>query len=433
MKKYFLKLLAWKLKKLAKLTLKRYKPGIIGITGSVGKTSTKEVLKIILSKERRIRAPSKNFNNELGLPLTVLGNWQEIGGFGFWAKVILISLFHLIIKDKNYPEILILEYGIDAPGDMKKLLEIVRPNIGVITAIGEIPVHIEFFSGKESLIREKTRLINGLPATGFVVLNSDDKSVINMKKQTRAHVITFGFADSADVRISNFDCYLNGKIPVTFFKLNYGGSFVPVKFENILGKSQAYAIASAAAVAVAFGINLIKVVENSFGYFSPPGRLKILPGVKDSLILDDTYNSSPLATKEALEVLKKLKSQRKIAVLGDMLELGSYTVEAHEEIGRVAAKSTKILFTIGNRAKFIAESAILAGLPKKSVFIFNKITDVSKALQEIIQPGDLILVKGSQSVRLEKTVKEIMDEPDKAAKILVRQSERWLQKPGLYD
>lgn len=433
MKEFFKQQLELILKKLTILTLARYKPGIIGITGNVGKTSVKEALKKIFETERKVRAPSKNFNNELGLPLAVLGDWKDIGGAFFWLKVVFVSFRRLMIKSRSYPELLILEYGIDAPGDMKKLLDIVKPNIGVMTQIGNTPVHLEFFSGRESLIREKARLITALPATGFAVLNIDDKDVYGMKNNTRARVVTYGFSENADIKISNFIFFIKDYSAVTSFKLNYGNSFIPVRLENSLGKAQVYAAAASAATAVAFGMNIIKIAENLGRHLPPPGRLNVLRGIKNTTIIDDTYNASPIAMTDALETLKKLKAKRRIAVLGDMLELGKETIKAHEQIGVEVAKSAKILFIVGKRAKIIAESALRSGLSQKNCFIFEKISDAIPTLQNFIQPDDLILIKASQSVRLEKIVKGLMANPEKADDLLVRQNSRWLEKPGLYD
>jgi UDP-N-acetylmuramoyl-tripeptide--D-alanyl-D-alanine ligase len=428
-----IKILHWILKTLARLTVKKYKPDIVGITGTVGKTSTKFALETVLKTTRRARASSKSFNNELGLPLTILGPWEDVGGFFFWLKVFLFSITQLVIKNSNYPEILILEYGIDRPGDMKYLLDIARPNVGIFTALGQIPVHVEFFAGPEAIAREKSKLIQNLPATGFAILNADDAIVLETKNQTRAQVITFGFDEGADVRISNFSQSYDGRIASTTFKLSYGGSLVPVRIENALGKGQAYSAAAVAAAGLIFGMNLVKIVEALKKYEAPAGRLKVLPGIKETTIIDDTYNASPLAMREALDTLKSLGAKRKIAVLGDMLELGKYTLQAHEEIGRLVAKRAQILITVGLRGKFFAEAALKAGLPKKSIFSFMSVGEAGRFLQKIMQKGDLILVKASQGVRLEKIVKEVMADPIRADELLVRQNKTWLKKPGLYD
>lgn len=418
---------------LAKCTLWRYKPDVVGITGSVGKTSTKGTIRSVLKKQRKVRASSKSFNNEIGLPLTLLGDWTSTEGFFFYLKVIFISIFHLIVPTDLFPEIVVLEYGVDRPGDMKKLLSIARPSIGVFTAMGTTPVHIEYFTGMEAIVREKAKLLNQLPATGFAILNIDDRTVYELKSQTRAQVITFGFAEDADVRISSFLNHTeNGWMGVSF-KLTYRGSFVPIRLENVFGRSQAYAAAAAAAVGIVSGVHLVDIAEGLLGYTPVAGRLCAIRGVKGSIVIDDTYNASPLAVKEALETLKNLKSKRAIAALGDMLELGKYTLEEHEMIGRIVAKSADMLVTVGLRGKFIAEAAVRAGLSRRSVFPFMNVVEAGIFIQNKLQKGDFVLVKGSQSVRMEKIVKEIMAEPMRASELLVRQSKVWEDTPGLYD
>jgi UDP-N-acetylmuramoyl-tripeptide--D-alanyl-D-alanine ligase len=364
------------------LTVKKYKPGIIGITGNVGKTSTKEMIFSVLKSERRVRCPSKSFNNEIGLPLAILGEWENTGRFFFWLSVLWRSIYQLLIKNKSYPDLLVLEYGIDKPGDMSYLLEIAKPSVGVFTAMSDIPVHVEFFSGPEAVFREKSKLITHLPATGFAVLNADNDLILSLCSQMRAHTVTFGFSEKADVRITNFENKLDIKTGGISFKLNYGGSLVPVRLEGVFGKGMAYSAAASAAVGLIFGINLIKIAESLANYQPPSGRMRFIKGIRESIIIDDTYNASPLAMKEALDVLSNLKAKRKIAVLGDMLELGKYTFEGHEMIGRLAAKIVDVLFTIGIRGKLIAESARRAGLRTDQIFHFESINELSRVLQE---------------------------------------------------
>lgn len=433
MKKKLIFILQRVLKLFAVLTLKRYNPGIIGVTGNVGKTSAKEVIGMVLGEGRRVRASSKNFNNEIGLPLSILGCWEKTGGLFFWVRVFLASLVQLFVTNRSYPEVLVLEYGVDRVGDMKYLLEIARPHIGVFTAMGEVPVHIEFFADVEGIVREKSKLLSQLPTTGFAILNADDRHVLSVKQLTRANVITFGFSEKADMRISNFSNYLDGENAGVSFKLTYGGSFVPVRIDGVFGRAPAYASAIAAVLGLVFGMNLVKISDALSRYKTPNGRQKALQGVKRSLIIDDTYNASPLAMREALAAIKNLKAKRKIAVLGDMLELGKYTLQAHEIIGSIVVDSVDILFTVGLRGKIIAEAAEKAGLSRKRIFCFMNIHEAGMQLQQKIQSGDLILVKGSQGVRMEKIVNEIMAEPARAKDLLVRQTKQWLRTPGLYD
>lgn len=433
MRKLFLFFLKKKLKWLARLTIRKYRPGIIGITGSVGKTSTKEAVATVLGRERRLSSSGKSFNNEIGLPLAVLGDWTETGGFLFWLRVIRWSVRQLFFRNPAYPQLLVLEYGVDRPGDMDYLLGVARPSVGILTAVGDIPVHVEFFTGPEGVLKEKSKLITQLPATGFAILNADDAAVANLKPQSRAHVITFGFSEMAEMRVTNFENYFDGKTAGISFKLNYGGSFVPVKINGVLGKASAYASAAAAAVGLIFGMNLVKIAEALTRYEAPPGRMRVLSGLKETTIIDDTYNASPLATHAALDTLRSLRAKRKIAVLGDMLEIGRYTFEAHEAIGKLAAKTVNLLFTVGIRGKIISEAARAAGLPEKNIFHFDNVDEAGRALQAKLQKGDFILVKASQAVRLEKVVEEVMAEPAKAEKLLVRQNPAWLNKAGMYD
>jgi len=433
MKNFFLAILRVCLKALAKMTIVRYEPAIIGITGSVGKTSTKEAIRAVVAHERTVRATLKNFNNELGLPLTILGNWDSAGGALFWLKVIFVSLKNLFIRNASYPEVLVLEYGVDRPGDMKYLLEIARPHISIFTAMGTIPVHVEFFADPESVFREKVKIVSQLSVTGFVVLNADDELVLSAHSDTRAHIITFGFSEKSEMRVISFSNRLDDTFQGTSLKLVHGGSVVPIHIPYVFGRAQGYAISAAAAVGVIFGMNLVSIVDALASYNSPNGRMRIISGVKETTLIDDTYNASPVAMKDAVDALKSISAKRKVAVLADMLEIGKYTLVAHETLGKHVAKTADILVTVGIRGKFIAEAAIRAGMQKKSVNIFMSVCEAGKFLQKKITKGDVILIKGSQGTRMEKIVKELMAEPRDAERLLVRQSEYWLARPGLYD
>ncbi len=395
------------LRRLAIWTIRKYRPGVIVITGSVGKTSAKEAIYTILKTSRSVRASCGNFNNEIGVPLSILGDWQQITGRWFWIKVILVSFAKLIFRFK-YPEILVLEYAADHPGDIKYLLDIAAPQIGVVTAIGEIPVHVEFFSGPGAIAREKSKVVEVLPSDGVAILNHDDQSVLEMRQRTKARVITYGFAEDAEVQITNFENRMENFRPAGIsFKLNFGGSFVPVKLDGCFGKAQAYTAAAAACVGLIFGMNLVRISEALLGYQSPPRRLKLLPGVKRTFVIDDSYNASPLSMHAAIETVKALRAKRRVAVLGDMLEIGKYAPEAHEAIGKIAGKTFNILVTVGSRAKFIAEAAKEVGMPRKNIYSFDTADEAKVKVQELLRRGDLVLIKGSNAMQLDKIVEEI--------------------------
>ncbi len=415
------------LKILAIATLWRYHPQIVGVTGSVGKTSTKEAIFNILKNKYRVRRNLKNYNNEIGVPLTILG--QETGGRSFfcWLKILIFGAAQIIYA-KRYPEILILEMGADKIGDIAYLTSFVRCYVGLITSVGEIPVHVEFFQDADHLAREKANLIESLSSNDFAVLNFDDPRVTAMAEKTKATIFSYGVGGRVDLSASQLEEHLENLDDPSFtFKVDYKGSNVPIRLTNILGVHQIYPILAAIAVGLIFKINLVEISQYLKDYQPPAGRLKLLKGIKESWILDDTYNASPNATLAALDVLAKI-SGRKIAALGDMLELGYFSEEAHRQVGAKAAKCIDLLLAVGERSIFIVDEAQKNGMSLENIHHFSTASEAGKFLQDVIAENDVILVKGSQSMRMEKVVKEIMVEPQKASELLVRQEAVWLKK-----
>lgn len=424
---------------LARAAIRKYNPIIVGITGSVGKTSIKEAIYAVLKNKYRVGKAEKNYNNEIGLPLSILGIPHCGKNIFKWVFILLRPSWRILHEDKNYPEILILEYGVDRPGDMDYLLSIAKPKIAVVTAIGDIPVHVEFFKNPEQLIEEKAKLVQVLPVNGFAVLNHDDYAVYDMKEKTKARVITYGQEEHADLKVMNYelrtkkDPTLNDDIPEGIsFKVEYAGSVVPIRLQDAFGLPQTYAASAAAAVGLVLNLNLVEISEALHNYTPPSGRLRLLRGIKNSFILDDTYNASPESMRLALDTLKELPAKRKIAVLGDMLEIGRYTEQAHRAVGDQAGEFIDLLFTVGPRAKFIADEVLTSGLERiarqlesNQVFKFDDSLAAGRALDPLIQPGDLILVKGSQATRMERAVEEIMAHPEKTKELLVRQEDYW--------
>ncbi|MCX8016100.1 MAG: UDP-N-acetylmuramoyl-tripeptide--D-alanyl-D-alanine ligase [Patescibacteria group bacterium] len=400
------------LRYLAILTLKKYKPFVIGITGSAGKTSTKEAIFTVLSQEKNVRRSRGNFNNEIGVPLTVIKDYEKITGILFWPKVLLFALKQLIFINKNYPEILILELAADKPGDIQYLINIVKPKIGIITAIGEVPVHVENYSGPQAVAKEKSKLTENLSASGFAILNRDDAIVWGLKNKTRAQILSFGFNEEADIQILGLEYKLDeeGMPEGMSFKIQYGNILVPFRLYDTIGKPQIYAVAAAAAVGIAMGINLVKISESIEKYRPIIHRMNIIRGIKNTIILDDCYNASPLSMKSALETLKEIPAKRKVAILGDMLELGDYTIEAHEKIGKEVVGIADALICVGTAAKLIAESAIKHGFDKNNIVIFNTSEAARKMIRKEIKAGDLILVKASRAIKLDEVVEELKSE-----------------------
>lgn len=426
------------LKILASRVVNRYKPVVIGITGSVGKTLTKEAIYAVLSRKFHVRKTEENFNNELGVPLTVLGvkpnlstanihpkNWGRL--FKFLRELLPKFWLAFGFIKQGYPEILVLELAAAKPGDIGYLVDIVKPKIGVVTAVGEMPVHVEFYASPQAVAKEKSRLIEQLPPNGLAVLNYDDQTVLDMKEKTKAKVVTFGFSKEADVWVSDVGYFMSdSQAPIVgglSFKLNHGGSFVPARLNNMIARHHLYGALAAAAVGLHFGINLITIAESIENIEPPKHRMALKRGIKNSTIVDDTYNASPLSTHAALDALTDLNRAikimghpssdaistgggRRVAVLGDMRELGKYEFEAHRTIGNLAAERCDVLVTVGAAGKIIADSAANQ-MRTGAIFSFSTSEEAAPKVQEIIQEGDIVLVKGSRAMEMEKVVEEI--------------------------
>ncbi len=426
------KILIYLLRLVAKRILMVQQPEVVGITGSVGKTSTKEAIFTVLASHLSARRNYKSYNNEIGVPLSIIGIEQEPGrSLIKWTQVFMKALVLMLKRYQGYPRVLVLEMGADHPGDIDYLTSFVRCKVGVITAIA--PVHIEFFKKIENILAEKKILLERLPEDGFAVVNGDDSIIMRSLQKIKANILTFGFRNKCDVRASDIRFSSGSKddgVMGISFKLSYQGHVVPVFMPGVLGKHQVYAALAAAAVGVVFGLNLVQISEALKTFHPPRGRMNLVEGIKGSFIIDDSYNSSPTAAKAALEVLKEMSSDkqaRSIAVLGDMLELGAYTEQGHREVGhRVAELRIDYLICIGARARYIGHGAEEAGMDDEKIYYFSHIEEASRFVQELIRKGDFILVKGSQGMRMERVVKEIMAHPELADKLLVRQDPPWV-------
>lgn len=427
------KILQLKLKILAKLILKKYRPVIIGITGSIGKTSTKEAVHHVLSKKMLVRMSYKNYNNEIGLPLTIIG--QESPGKNYlgWLPLFMRALFLILFKNKKYPKVLVLEMGVDRPGDMGYLTKIAKPDIAIVTAVSYS--HMEYFGSLNNIKKEKQCLVESLDNKGFAILNYDSEPVREMSSISKARVCSYGLTQEVDLKaqdiIYNFtrDKYDLAGIN---FKLNYKGSIVPVIMKNGMSEPFIYAALAAVAVGIYFKYNLVEIATALSDFSLPQGRMNLIPGIKHSFIIDDTYNSSPEAAVSAIKILGKINIESnsfKYAIMGDMLEIGAYTEEGHRLVGKnVHDSKIDFLVAVGERARYFIEGAKEAGLGDEHIFYFDKPEEASKFLVNRIKEGDVLLVKGSQGARMEKIVKELMAEPDRADELLVRQGSGWIEK-----
>lgn len=410
----------------AKFLLRRRKPIIVAITGSVGKTSTKDAIYSVLKTQFHTRKSQKSFNSDIGVALSVLGLQNGWNSPWMWLRNIVDGAIEALFS-RDYPNVLVLEMGVDRPGDMKRMTEWVKPDVVVLTRFPDVPVHVEYFKTPEDVVEEKMQLVHALKPDGVVIYNHDDAIIKTALEAVRQQAIGFSrYAPSQFTVSGDSVVFVDGKPTGVRFTLQNINEAVEVNIAGVLGVQSVYTAAAAAAVGSHFGMKLQAIASALAAHPPVPGRMRIIDGKQDTVIIDDTYNASPVASEKAVEAVKELNvGGRKVLVLGDMLELGRYSVREHERLGEQAAKVADVLVTVGVRAHKVAETALEHGLSEKVVFQFDDAERAADELAGKIQPGDIILVKASQGIRAEKIVKRLMARPDEAAQLLVRQDDMW--------
>lgn len=427
---------------LAKLQLIKVKPLIIGITGSAGKTSLRYAVAAILQDKYKVKMSSKA-NSETGIPLNILGFPPRSYAYRDWLWLLPLALWQLLTNWEKY-DIYIVELGVDSPcppKNMAYLLTIVQPKIGVFLNV--LPVHSAAFdslvpttvsaSKRKQLLTdliaaEKGKLIASLPQDGWAILNSADKRVIAFKNKTKAQVITFGSA-SADLRAGQVQSTLKG------FSIQVIAANQSARLQLLnLPLPQHYAQTFLAAIAVANSFNIpLKSAVSSLqsNFHLPPGRLSLIPGLKNSLILDSSYNASRAPMISALNLLNRIAPARRLAVLGDMRELGQSAKIEHQLVARTAVKTCDIIVTVGPLMKqYLVPEVLRLGFPQKNLYSFTHAYQAAKALKSsIIQNQDTVLVKGSQNtIFLEIVVQALMKNPQDSERLLCRRGKFWDKK-----
>lgn len=427
MKSLFKKIIVTLLTAEAKLVLRRHKPKIIAVTGSVGKTSTKDAIYAAIKNSVDARKNQMTFNTEVGVPLTILDLPNGWSNPFVWIANVCKGLSRALFM-KSYPKVLVLEMGIDKPGDMQELTKWITPDVVVLTKFPDVPTHVEFFSSPEAVATEKMYLAEALAPEGVLVYNADDERINKMRQDIRQTQVGFSRYRESDFTARGDRTEYVDNFPIsTILNVQHTGVMYDVTLAGTVGSQNSYAVAAALAVAEQFGINLQTAAVGLSQYITPRSRMRVLAGLKSTLIIDDSYNSSPDAAKAALETLDELQhATRKIAVLGDMLELGKFSSEAHRELGVQAAEVCDVVLAVGQHAQQIVDGAQAAGID--TIYHYDDVDRAGRELQGIMQPGDYILVKASQGIRAEKIVEEVMAEPERAPSLLVRQSEAWLNR-----
>ena len=344
---------------------------VVGITGSVGKSTTKELVADVLTRKGRTLRNPGNLNNEIGLPLTLLRL-----GSGYQHAV--------------------LEMGFYFPGEISLLCDIAKPQIGVVTNIGT--VHAERAGSQDIIAKGKAELVQALPVDGTAILNYDDPRVRAMADQTKANVLYYGLDSNADLWAS--DIVGEGLEGIRFTLHHHGEDFqlrVP-----LIGQHSVHTVLRAAAVCVAEGMSWGDIIY-ALRFSRTQLRLVAVHAFNGAMILDDTYNASPESTLAALNLLEELDGH-KIAVLGDMLELGPYEQEGHEKVGIRAAEVVSDMVTLGEKGKIIADAAHNAGLSSNHIQACESTDEIIEFLKSSLTPEDVLLVKGSHGMRMDKIV-----------------------------
>lgn len=418
------------LRAMAIVILKRHRPTIVCVTGSVGKSSTKEAILSVLNPRFRVRANTGNLNNEIGIPLVILGSKGGGSSLLQWMAVPFRFLLTALTLRSRYPDILVLELGIDRIGDMDYFLEFLRPNVGILTSISSS--HLEFFKTIAVVGREKGKLIRSIPGDGLAVLNADEPRVLKFRGKIKAPILSYGFGKHAEVRATNVSFFRDSaSTPIgTSFKLEYDGKSIPVRLPNVIAEHHIHAALAASAVGIFFKMNLLEIAEALQNFQSLPGRMRLFEGVRRSLLIDDTYNASPKSLEAALQTLGNLGGIRRLVALGDMLELGTDSDMAHDTVAAwIVDYDIHEVFLLGPRMLRASRELLRKGFPSDRIHIFSDPETLGEQLAASLREGDIVLLKGSQAMRLEKAVEMVMADPSSSEELLCRQSAEWKRKP----
>jgi UDP-N-acetylmuramoyl-tripeptide--D-alanyl-D-alanine ligase len=359
----------------------RFRGPLVAITGSSGKTTTKEMCAAILGVSAPCLKTEGNLNNEYGLPLTLLRRRPEHASA-------------------------VVELGMNHRGEIARLAAIARPTIGLVTNIGS--AHIEHLGSREAIAEEKGDLFAALGPDAVAVVNADDACVVAQARRTRARRLSCAVARDADVRALDARFLDEGAFA---FRLRAPEGEVAVRVAG-LGETAVANATAAAAAALAAGAPLADVARGLAAFRPVRGRMEPRPAADGVLVIDDSYNANPQSLGASLEALARLPGGRRaVAVLGDMAELGDAADAAHREAGRRAAElGVTLLFALGERAELVAGGALAAGMPRERVRSERDCAALCAALRAALRPGDRVLVKGSRSMRMERVANALAGE-----------------------
>lgn len=402
---------------LVKIKLRRTHPTIVGITGSYGKTSTKDAVSAVLDTKYRVLRSNKGLNTEIGMLLAFL---EQPSGFSAplaWLGI----LYHAGVNAFFGPhyDYAVLEYGADKPGDIEHLVKILKPHISIITHVARVHQADDQFKNLDEVFNEKKKLVTCLHTLDFAILNGADNRLAALEGKLRSHTAWFNNVKGMSAtHLAHTSTGFSAKI-------HLHGKTVPAEF-SVPGTYHIDIMLAALMCGVLCGVSLEEGIEALAHYKLPPGRMGVIEGKKGATLLDSTYNASPETMKQALNLLREFPGETKIAVLGNMNELGDYTPAAHREVGDHIASWLDLLITVGDDAQEITTQALKKGFPKARVKSFSTAEEAAHFLSDYLEKDMVILLKGSQNrVRLERAVKLLMAHPERADELLCRQEGAW--------
>lgn len=402
---------------LARKVVGRNKPFVVAVTGSVGKTSTKEAIYQVLADHfgEEVRKNSGNLNTEIGLPLAILG-YEKVPAV--WAWPMFLAKAFTRSFSKTFPKYLVLELGVDKPGDMAHFATIFSADIAVITSVAG--AHLANFHDLSEYQAEKLKITELMKSGGTLIVNDDERILSELKNE---HKQSYGISsENATFRAVDPLYQTTG----TDFRINSVGQKIAIH-SHLLGEQGVYALLAGYVVGQSLGFQSLEVKKSLESVEPLPGRMRLIAGKNNCVIIDDSYNSNPASLRAALSVLAEIKysAGRKVAIVGNMNELGPFEEQEHIAAAKFAQDKTDLIIFAGPNARKMSEAVS----DRDKTLVFRNRLELEKDLSEIIKKGDLILVKASQNGNFfEEITKKLMKEPEKAGKLLVRQGKEWRRK-----
>jgi UDP-N-acetylmuramyl pentapeptide synthase len=432
------------LRPLARFKLHRCYKQIIGITGSIGKSSAKAATVTVLESKFSVDQSFPDYNSELGLLCSTFHQRAGFNSVRLWRRAMLGATWNFLSDHRRY-EKLVLEMGVAGPSGMSQILKSFRPEIAVFTGIAPGHHGAREFADEQTTFEEKAKLVRRM-RRGTAILNRDDPFCRSLESEDMAADRLWYGRRPEDRPLGSSPGSFPGSLPESlppglyFDQLSSSAKGITAQvhvspsetypelraashtlFCPILGEQHIYVLLPAILTGLVLGIDLQQCCSALSDFALPPGRLNLIPGVGSTTIIDSTWNASPRAVEAAIKTLGDYPAERRIALLGCIMNLGDVSESAHREAGRLVSRYADMLITVGPEARLIGEEASARGMPTHLISSFEAQQDATDYLKDIIRRGDVILVKGSSPLRLDRTVKSLMRDPDQADRLLVRQ------------